>query len=434
VAALGRVDVGTTADVDPFAAESLARPYRLYRRLRDEAPVARLPGTDYYTVSRYEDVVAVALDTDDYSSKLVAILTRRTDGGTTIVNAAGAGMVDVLAIADPPDHGRQRKVMQAAFSPSFFRSLEDHIRELAGELLTPLLGRGSADWMGEFAFRLPMSVALELVGFPRGDWARVKAWCDHGVALLSGINTEQDLVEHGHESGRLVRYVAGKLEAAQATAPPPNVTATLVQAIRDGTLSDAEAASIIVQILIAGNDSSASTMGNALRILSEDIGLQTRLRNDPSRIPDFVEEVLRLESPFQGHFRITKSDCRLRGVDLPKGTRLMLLWGAANRDERVFENPDVLDIDRPNRREHVGFGHGIHHCLGAPLARLEVRIALEEVLARTHVVERADTTRLAYLPSVFVRTLTALPVRFVPRPGPRAAATPPGSAPAHERP
>jgi cytochrome P450 len=278
-----------------------------------------------------------------------------------------------------------------------------------------------------------MSVALELVGFPRDDWARVKAWCDHGVALLSGINTEHELAEHGHESGRLVTYVAAKLEAAKA-APQANVTGTLVQAVRDGVLSDAEAVSIVFQILIAGNDSSASTMGSALRILTEDGALQTRLRDDPSRIPDFIEEVLRLESPFQGHFRITTGDCRLRGVDLPAGTRLMLLWGAANRDERVFENPDVLDIDRPNRRAHLAFGHGIHHCLGAPLARLEVRIALEEVLARTHTIERADTTRLAYLPSLFVRTLRALPVRLVARAAPRAATAPPGSAPARETP
>jgi cytochrome P450 len=402
--------------LDPFTPGNLIDPYPLYERLRREAPVVMLPGTDYYVVSRYDDVVAAALNTEDYSSKLVAILTQQTGGGATIVDASGSGMVDVLAIADPPDHGRQRKVTQGGLSPSFFRSLEGHIRAFVDELLDSLVARDTAEWMGEFAFRLPMSVALEIVGFPRDDWALVKAWCDHGVALLSGINTEAELIEHGRESGQLVKYVTAKLEHAKAD-PQPNVTGSLVEAIRNDTLSDAEAVSIIFQILIAGNDSSASTMGSAVRILTEDVALQELLRREPARLPDFIEEVLRLESPFQGHFRIAKRDCQLAGVALPKGTRLMLLWGSANRDPDTFENPDVLDIDRPNRKAHLGFGHGLHHCVGAPLARLEVRIVLEELLARTRAIERAAQGALSYLPSVFVRTLRELPVRLVVRAG-----------------
>ena len=397
---------------DPLAPESLANPYPLYARLRDTAPVVMLPGTDYYVVSRYEDVAAAALNTEDYSSRLVAILTRQGDGGTKIVDASGAGMVDVLAIADPPDHDRQRKVTQAALSAGFVRSLEAHIRGFVAELLGPLLARGTMEWMGEFAFRLPMSVALEIVNFPRDDWALVKGWCDHGVALLSGINTEQELIEHGRAAGRLVKYVTTKLEGAKG-GPQPGVTGPLIDAVQNGTLSDAEAISIVFQILIAGNDSSASTMGSAVRMLAEDATLQARLRRTPERIPDFIEEVLRLESPFQGHFRVARRDCRLAGVDVPEGARLMLLWGSANRDPRAFENPDVLDIDRPNRRAQLGFGHGLHYCLGAPLARLEVRIVLEELLARTRTIERVRTEPLCYLPSVFVRTLRELPLRAV---------------------
>jgi cytochrome P450 len=175
-------------------------------------------------------------------------------------------------------------------------------------------------------------------------------------------------------------------------------------------LGEREAASIVLQILIAGNDSSASAMGSAVHMLARDRELQERLRTAPERIPDFVEEVLRLEAPFQGHFRITRRDCELAGSVLPRGTRLMLLWASGNRDEAVFENPDAVDLDRKNLKAHLTFGFGIHHCLGAPLARLEARIALEELLASTRDVA-LEVGTVRYLPSVFMRTLSELPLR-----------------------
>jgi cytochrome P450 family 144 len=152
-------------------------------------------------------------------------------------------------------------------------------------------------------------------------------------------------------------------------------------------------------------------MGSAVHMLARDPNLQERLRAAPARLGDFVEEVLRLEAPFQGHFRLTRRDCELAGTALPKGTRLMLLWASANRDDTVFENPQAVDLDRKNLKAHLTFGFGIHHCLGAPLARLEARIALEELLARTRAV-KLTTAAVRYLPSVFVRTISELPIRL----------------------
>uniref|UniRef100_A0A6S8D206 Cytochrome P450 n=2 Tax=Aplanochytrium stocchinoi TaxID=215587 RepID=A0A6S8D206_9STRA len=183
----------------------------------------------------------------------------------------------------------------------------------------------------------------------------------------------------------------------------------------NGHLTIREAESIIVQILLAGNDSSASTMGSAVAELARKPDMQIFLRENPDRIPDFIEEVLRLESPFNGHFRKVKKEegITLHGQHLPKGTRVMLLWGSGNRDEGYWKNPEEFSIERENRRSHLSFGSGIHSCLGQKLARLEVKVVLEELLKRTQNIEIGQTSgKLKYLNSTFVRSLEKLPLRL----------------------
>ncbi len=167
------------------------------------------------------------------------------------------------------------------------------------------------------------------------------------------------------------------------------------------------------QLLIAGNDSSASLMGNAIHRLANDPPLQEKLRAHPDRIPDFIEEMLRLEPPFHGHFREASKDAELAGVKIPKGSRIMLLWGSGNRDGRHFPEPEMLDLDRKNKRTHLAFGHGAHLCLGANLARLEARVTFEELFKRTGRIESAGES-VGYMRSVFVRTPERVPVIFKP--------------------
>jgi cytochrome P450 len=406
--------VRTPADFDPLSPETLSDPYPFYEALRRCAPVYRVPGSDYSCVSRYADLRAAVIDTEAYSSNIVALLLTGSDGQASLLQKpeTSHGPADVLANADPPAHGPQRTLAQGEISTRVMRGLEGEIRRLVGELLDGLLARGRGDWMREFAFRLPMTVALDLVGFPREDRARVKSWCDGAVALLSGMNTPEQFAANAAAAADLYRYCRENFAAARRQ-PPDNLTGALARAV-DGdppTLGEREAASIILQILIAGNDSSASAMGSAVHMLSRDRALQAQLRATPERVADFVEEVLRLEAPFQGHFRITRRDCELAGTKLVKGTRLMLLWASGNRDETVFARPDVVDLDRPNLKAHLTFGFGIHHCLGAPLARLEARVALEELLARTKSLA-IEVPAVRYLPSVFVRTIAELPLRL----------------------
>jgi hypothetical protein len=185
-----------------------------------------------------------------------------------------------------------------------------------------------------------------------------------------------------------------------------SVTADIAAAVARGDLDEREGTSLLLQLVIAGSESTTSLLGSAVQLLCLDGSLQDALRADPSRIPVFLEEALRLESPFRGHFRVVTTDSVLGGVALPKGARVMLLWGAANRDPSAFRSPASCDLARAHPKGHVAFGSGIHFCLGAPLARLEARVALEELLARASSVEARGP--VSHVPSLFVRRLERL--------------------------
>ena len=401
---------GVRDELDPLHPDALADPYPLYARLRAEAPVHRVPGAGYVCVSRYEDVRAVALDPVTYSSNLVAILMHSAGGARSIsMPSFGAGPVDVLALADPPTHTAQRKLMTGAFSMRAQRARDDELREMVGECIDGLVAKRGGDYMHELAEVLPMRMVLRLTGLDERDHRRVKAMCDHAVALLGGVHTADGFAEHADGAIALYGYVTRQLEKARGQP----TDSELLSAITSSNLSFAEGASILLQLLIAGSDSSASAMGSAMHRLATDAALQASLRASPALIPAFVEEVLRLEAPFQGHYRITTRDVTLGGVDLPRGTRLMLLWASANRDPARFASPDTLDLARDDARQHLTFGHGIHLCIGAHLARREIAIATEEMLRRTSSITLGEGTS-AHRPSVFTRTRAHLPIRVEP--------------------
>eukprot|EP00947_MAST-08B_sp_MAST-8B-sp1_P000479 g479.t1 len=365
----------------PFSPAVLQDPFPFYAALRDEAPVYKMPGADYFVISRYADIAEAVKNTKALSSNLVAILLSKGDGKTAMLNKPDldVGPVDVLALADPPVHTPQRRAAFAGLTPKLFVSLEDEIRKLAGSMIDGILlqqqggdGGGAAvvvDWMERFALRLPMMVALDLCGFPRDEHRQVKEWADHGVALLSGVNTPRDFAEHTAQALELLAWTRRHYNeaaaayddkkaraAAEGGSEPVDLTSKLIEATRrpkghrDGSLTQEEAVSMIFQVLLAGNDSSASTLGSTVHLLAEDIAAQNRLRDglvaaqqsksaDAMRdaqdaVAAYIEEVLRVESPFGGHFRKVKQagGLDMHGVHMPEGARVMLLWASGNRD------------------------------------------------------------------------------------------------------
>ncbi len=409
-------------EFDPTSAGNIENPYEYYRLLRDQHPVFKPAGQDFYCVSRYEDIQAVARNTEVYSSNIVAVLLDKQFGGKAGSHSIktpgaasqrnmGVNPVDVLAIQDPPAHKYQKLLTHKIVSADFVHALEADVQALAEELLAPGLASGQMEFMEDMAWPLPMRMAMRLVGYPEADYPLVKRGCSHAIRLLSGVSSSGEFAGNAAEAVGLFRYCWRQYLQARKN-PKDNITGGLIRAANDPEhpLTDEEAVSIILQILIAGSDSSASTMGNAVRLLIENPALQQRLRGEPERIGDFIEEVLRLESAFQGHFRLVKEDTELHGVKLPKGTRLFLLWASGNRDERFWERPDEIDIDRPNLRKHITFGYGIHACLGRELARMEIRIVLNELLKHTQNLALAGEA--PHVASLFTRTLVALPIRF----------------------
>jgi len=404
------------ADLDPFSPDVVQEPHAFYAALRREAPLYRLPNGAYYLISRYRDVRDAAMNPDVYSSNLVAVLLQGVEQPELMAIEGGAGAVDALAIADPPVHGRQRKLSNTAFSMRRVAALEPAIRALAESLVSAILPQGgaqwsSADWMRAVAVPLPMTVIAGLIGLPSEDIPQLKRWSDAAVGLLSGLNTPAQLAEHVTQVSELVAYVGRRVDEA-ALAPKDDLLGDLVRACEGSeALTRDEVVSIVLQILTAGNESTTSLIGSALLLLLENPHVEERIRADRALLEPFIEEALRLESPFHGHFRVVRRDTEVAGEPLPNGSRVMLLWGAANRDGDEFPNPDAIDLARPNAKAHLAFGFGIHHCIGAALARLETRVVLETLLARTSALRRAGG-KITHVPSLLVRCLAALPVEL----------------------
>ena len=397
--------------------EVIADPEALWDRLRHEGPVHELPGLGIVVVTRHEDVCRVARRPDIFSSKLVAVLMASQSEFPQVldVRAAGPEQADALAIADPPEHTRQRQLLNPAFNVRRIAGLEPAIRALANSLADGFAPDGAVEWMEGFAVPLPMTVIADLLALPRDRLADVRRWSDACIRLLSGTNTPADFLECAGAIVEFQTFLAAHLDHHRA-APGDDVMGDLARAVDavPPVLSVAEALNILVTLVTAGNESTTSGIGSAARLLLAHPEVQRRLGRERAAIPAFVDEVLRLESPFHGHFRVALADTEIGGVAIPAGTRLMLLWGSANRDADVFSCPGDLDLSRPNVKEHVAFGHGIHFCLGAPLARLEMRIAIEILLDRLPGAHLTPTNDYRYAPSLLVRRLKALDLAWTP--------------------
>ena len=406
-------------DFAPLAQSNFTNPFPYYQMLRDQFPVYRLPNTRFWLVSRYEDIVNLARDTDACSSRITEILVsgkpkaidKTTPSLAEKLGAWGVVPVDVLAVQDPPIHSAERKIAHSGFNAHFVKALEPEVQKLCDEMLDELLPQGSFEFVQQFAWRLPMRLIIRLLGLPEEDYEQIKSWCCDNIRQLSGVITRTESLKTGCSSAQFVRYLWRHYLRMKIN-PPNNFTGILIREANDpnSVMTDQRAISTLFQLLIAGSDSSASSMGNALRMLALNPAIEQQLRREPEKINDFIEEVFRLESAFQGHFRLTKKEISLHGVTIPANQRVFLLWASGNRDERFWEHPDAIDLNRPNGKKHLTFGHGVHACIGRELARMEIRIVISSLLARTTSFSICGDT--PFEASMFARTLLALPLRF----------------------
>ncbi len=402
----------------PLGNTDFQNPYDDYRWLRDHAPVYRLPN-GVYCISRYQDILDISRDVHTFSSQhqgVVANLQPHQNLLTEVkkferLGRLGVIPADVLATSDPPDHTQERKVGHSCLNARYVKSLEPEVEALCQQMLAPVLARGEVEFMQEFAWRLPMMLILRLLGLPESDYEQIKQWCVQILESQNGLQHGAELAASYKMALQFLRYCWREYLKAKKK-PGDNMLGILAREANraESDFNDQKAVSAVFQLIIAGSDSSATTMGNALKLLIENKHIQQQIRQDISLLPAYIEEVFRLESAFQGHFRWTRKATRLHGVDLPRGSRVFLMWGSGNRDERFWDQPDVIKLNRKNGKKHLTFGHGIHACLGRELARTEIRIVLKAFLEQTERLQIAGET--PYIASMFARTLLTLPVRF----------------------
>ncbi|HVG98911.1 MAG TPA: cytochrome P450 [Chloroflexota bacterium] len=392
-----------------------ADPFPWYRAMRAAGPVRYRPEHDSWHAFGYADVQRVLSEHATFSSQASL-------GGPPTGGPGGPGgregrtpLQASLIGTDPPRHRQLRALVSQAFTPRAIANLAPRIEAVVGELLDRVAESGRMDVIEDLAYPLPVIVIAQLLGIPPEERDRFKAWSDAVVTGASAGVGAAPAVTAGQAHAEMAGYFGG-LIARRRAQPEDDLISGLIAARIDGEgLSTAELLGFCVLLLIAGNETTTNLIGNAVLCFDESPPALAAVRADPALLPGALEEVLRFRSPVQSMFRTVARDATLGGQELRAGQRVLAWIGSANRDGEVFRDPDRFDPQRtPNR--HIAFGSGVHFCLGAPLARLEARIALTALLARTSGLRRAGDGPLPVVESGIVYGVRHLPVVFDPAP------------------
>jgi cytochrome P450 family 144 len=402
-------DLPGTLLLDPPIIEN---PYPFYRRLREEAPVWRVPGTDIFVVTSFDLLVEATARVEDFSSNMNFLL-YRDDRGLPCRWSFGESGGYVLATADPPDHKIHREAVFSELVAKRMAALEPEIAEVATRCVDNAVGEPKVDFMAAVANVVPITLVSSLIGFRGSDLDELLRNAFDGTSLVGGRLTLPELEALMMRVADIGTWIVDQLETARQE-PSEDILGAIARALEANVLDVGEACIILQTLLSAGGESTTSLLGNSVRLLAEHQEVQATLRQQPDLIPAFVEESLRLESPFRFLFRSTARDTQLGDVPIPAGSTVLLFWGAANRDPMAFPQPDAIDLHRRLPRRHVAFGRGIHHCVGAPLARLEGQVVLKCLLERTSAIELDRDQSPRWFDSLQVRRHEFLPVALTP--------------------
>jgi cytochrome P450 family 144 len=393
-----------------FDDQYIQDPHPLYERMHQEGHVHRIGESDFYAVSSWDAVNEAVTRCDDFSSNLTATMMYQP-GGTVTPFEIGqlGGVTQVLAIADEPLHSVHRKLLQPQFVAKRMRAFEPFIGDTAMDIWDGRAKNGFIEWMGAMANRLPMIVVARIIGVPDADVDDLIRWGSSATQVVEGLVSKDQMEAAGVAALEIASYITEQFHQA-ATNPQDNLLGDLATACATGELDELVALAIMITLFSAGGESTASLIGSAAWIFTTDPNVQQQVRDRPERLGAFLEEVLRYEPPFRGHYRHVLNDTELGGVELPSGSRLLLLWGAANRDPSHFADPGEFRLDRPAGKDHLAFGKGMHFCIGASLARLEAKIVLGQLLESTSAITAAEIGR--WLPSLLVRRLESLQLAY----------------------
>jgi cytochrome P450 len=388
--------------LDFLSPEMRRDPYPVYAQIRRRSPILQDPQTGIWMIFDYDGVKRALNDHDAFSSAMAT---------------AGRANPDWFFFFDPPRHTKQRALIMKAFTPRIVANLEPRIRELSHALIRQKAGHGEMDLATDFAVPLPMMVIAEMLGIPAADWQRFTQWSD--IILRLSYTVSDSTSDQARQASEGFRTVSGEMYAYLETLlddrrgqPGDDLLTNLALAEVDGErLTTADILGFFQLLLVAGTETTTNLINNAMLCLLEHPNQFDRLRGAPELLTQAIEEVLRYRTPIQWIFRATRYDVELHGQTLPAGKLVLPMIGSANRDPRQFHDPERFDITRdPNA--HIAFGHGIHFCLGAPLSRLEARIALGELMTSLHEITRVSDDPWEPRKALHVHGPASLPIRF----------------------
>lgn len=400
------------SDIDLFDPATQEDWFPTYRRLRDEQPVYRMPGTNIHVVTRYDDVLYVLRHQELFPTGSGST---RTAAAREVYETKGWARITPLS-TNPPDHRNYRELVDGFLDAKGSRHWQPIIEATIADLLDDMEAAGSADYVEAFALPLPVRVITRVLGFPAADIPQLKAWSSAWVLPFSGPLTPDQEVWVAEQVVEFQHYIHHHIEAKRAE-PGDDVLSSLVDARFGGDrpLSDHEIITIIDHLYIGGNETTTFALTSALWLLLREPGLYAQVRADRSLVEPFIEEALRMESPTQGLYRAVAVDTAIGGVPVPAGATLHIRYGAANRDERMFPDPDTVHLDRANVRRHMAFSLGEHHCPGSGLSRLEQQLALNAVLDRLPDLRLAQGRNdFRHLPGFVLRALNELHIDWTP--------------------
>jgi cytochrome P450 len=411
---------GDETRLDPLIRNN---PFPFYQALREQRPVYYDPGIDVYLVTRYDDANIVLRDPDTYSLEH-GYQDRYANGHVeefaAIMNREGGGFIRDLAI-DPPGHTRLRRLTEQAFTAHRVKELEPRIAQIAANLIEPLAARGHADGMKDIAAPLTARIICEQMGFDFDEVGvdKIARWTTAVLAQIGRMQTREEMIENAHVMCDLQRYVMARIRERQS-APREDLVTDLIHARAEGdenpALSFEEQVSTVRGFLIAGNDTTAAAISNLFLVLATQDGLAETLYpqiDDDRTMARFVEEILRLRPPVHGLFRTAMRDVELGGTFIPAMSQICVMFASANYDEAKFPEGNALDLERSNVGANLTFGGGIHRCVGASLARMEIRVAAREIIRRLDDIRLAvPVGELTYLPTLATHTLERLPLTF----------------------
>ncbi len=390
-------------------------PFPSYAQLRRDEPVMFDERVGYWVVSRYDDVRAVFADWETFSSENAqAPVRQRGAAAKKIMEEGGFTAYSGLSARVPPEHTRIRKVAQKAFTPRRYRQLEPSIRAHVVSQIETMLARDEAtgDFLRDLAYDVPTVTILTLIGADTSKVDQFKEWSDSRAAMTWGDLTEEEQIPHAHN---LVAYwqECMRLVSEAHETNPDSLVGDMVRAQQAGDeISDHEIASVVYSMLFAGHETTTTLISNAMRVLLSHPDQWQQLVDDPTKIGPAIDEVLRYSGSITAWRRKALADATVGGVDIPKGAELLLVMGSANRDEERFAAGEEFDISRENARDHLSFGFGIHYCLGNMLAKLQAKIALEEIVRLMPHVRLQDGADIGFRENLSFRVPLEVPVTW----------------------